>query len=564
VVRVVVEDQRPLTDPQQVATVRVGQVRVCQHVVRRPARHDAPGEEQEVVGLGGIAEIVGGHEDGAPGGPLGGDGIEDVLPGDEVEAGDRLVEQQHVGLLGEPLGDEGPLSLAAGQLVQRAPSEVRDGERVQGGIDGVAVAAAEATERAGGRVAAHRDGLPNGEREVLVHLRGLQDVRHPASARRRRDEQLARPRLEQAGHGVQQRGLPGAVRADERGDGARRHREGRRGEDRAVAVGELDLGGGDGIDLRMITIFSTFTAMRTVLVRTMAVVGTLAVAVAGCATEDGGSAEPRVVVTTNILGDVVEQLVGDLVEVEVIMPPNADPHDLAPSPQQAEAMRTADLLVVNGEGFEAGLDDTIEAAEADGATVIRATDAVPLRTFAEDGEDVVDPHVFTSPANMVLIARAIADRLAEEVPDLDTPAYRAQVDGYLEDLRALDAETEAVLAAVPAGRRLLVTNHDVFGYFADRYDFEVLGAVIPSGSTLAEPSSRELSELADQIEAAGVPAIFADTSSPTRLADALAGEGAAVEVVELYSESLGPSGSPGDTYLGMVRANAEQIAAALG
>jgi zinc/manganese transport system substrate-binding protein len=227
-------------------------------------------------------------------------------------------------------------------------------------------------------------------------------------------------------------------------------------------------------------------------------------------------------------------------------------------------MRTADLLVVNGEGFEAGLDDTIEAAEADGATVIRATDAVPLRTFVEDGADTVDPHVFTSPANMVLIAEEVADRLAAEVPEIDTSTYRDQVDAYVGELRALDAEAEATLSAVPADRRLLVTNHDVFGYFADRYDFEILGAIIPSGSTLAEPSARELRALAEQIEAAGVPAIFADTSSPSRLADALAAEGAAVEVVELYSESLGAPGSPGGTYVGMVETNAERIAAALG
>lgn len=296
----------------------------------------------------------------------------------------------------------------------------------------------------------------------------------------------------------------------------------------------------------------------------MTVVGTLAAALAGCAMQDDASSGPRVVVTTNILGDVVEHLVGDLVEVEVIMPPNADPHDLAPSPQQAEAMRTADLLVVNGGGFEAGLDDTIEAAEADGATVLRATDAVPLRSLADDDGEAMDPHVFTSPANMVLIAQAIGDRLADEVPALDTPAYRDQVDSYVEELRSLDRETEAVLSVVTDDRRLLVTNHDVFGYFADRYAFEVLGAVIPAGSTLAEPSSQELSELADQIDAAGVPAIFADTSSPTGVADALAGEGTAVEVVELYSESLGAPGSPGGTYIGMVEANAQRIAAALG
>ena len=109
-----------------------------------------------------------------------------------------------------------------------------------------------------------------------------------------------------------------------------------------------------------------------------------------------------------------------------------------------------------------------------------------------------------------------------------------------------------------------MTNHDVFGYFADRYGFEVLGAVIPGGSTLAEPSASDLADLAALMVARHVPAVFADASSPARLAEALAAEGADVTVVELYTESLGPAGSAGDTYIGMMRTNAERIAAALG
>jgi zinc/manganese transport system substrate-binding protein len=134
---------------------------------------------------------------------------------------------------------------------------------------------------------------------------------------------------------------------------------------------------------------------------------------------------------------------------------------------------------------------------------------------------------------------------------------------YLAELESLHLEVEGLLAGIPAEDRVLVTNHEVFGYFADRYDFDVLGVIIPGGSTLAEPSAEDLADLAREIDERGVPAIFAETSSPTRLADALAAEGTDVEVVELYSESLGEPGSPGDTYTGMVRTNAERIAAAL-
>jgi zinc/manganese transport system substrate-binding protein len=160
-------------------------------------------------------------------------------------------------------------------------------------------------------------------------------------------------------------------------------------------------------------------------------------------------------------------------------------------------------------------------------------------------------------------AQAIADFLADDVPALDTDELTTQAAAYVDELTALDAEMEATLAAVPADRRKLVTNHEVLGYFAQRYGFEVIGAVIPTGTTQAAPSAGELDELAHTIEEAGVPAIFAETSSPTRLADSLADEVGEVQVVELYTESLGPDGSAGDTYAGMMRSDAEQIADAL-
>ena len=305
----------------------------------------------------------------------------------------------------------------------------------------------------------------------------------------------------------------------------------------------------------MITIIRTVSMVRTVLV-----LGLVALTAAACSSGDGSASEaPHVVVTTNILGDVVENLVGEAAVVEVVMPPNADPHDFAASAQQAASMREADALVVNGLGFEEGLVDTIEAAADDGVPVITATDAIDPIPFG-DGDD---PHLFTDPARMRAAAALIADQLGEAIPALATAEGEARVTSYLDSLDALDQEVEDLVATVPVDARLLVTNHDVFGYFADRYDFEVVGAVIPGGSTLAEPSAAELADLVREIDEREVPAVFAETSSPTRLAEALAGEGADVAVVELYSESLGEPGSPGGTYLGMVRTNAERIVTAL-
>jgi zinc/manganese transport system substrate-binding protein len=274
----------------------------------------------------------------------------------------------------------------------------------------------------------------------------------------------------------------------------------------------------------------------------------------GAAGGDGGDA--HVVVTTSILGDVVENLVGDDARVEVLMPPGADPHEFALSARQAADLREADLVVANGGGFEEGFDDALEAAEDDGATVARAVDAVELIDE--------DPHFFNDPARMAVAAEALAATLADEVPGLDTRAFSERARAYVTELESLDAEVEAVLAAVPAEQRKLVTNHDVFAYFADRYGFTVVGTVIPAVTTQAEPGAGELDELAATIEAEGVPAVFADTSSPESLAETLAAEVGDIEVVQLYSESLGEPGSDGDTYLAMVRTNARRIAAALG
>jgi zinc/manganese transport system substrate-binding protein len=281
---------------------------------------------------------------------------------------------------------------------------------------------------------------------------------------------------------------------------------------------------------------------------------------------EGSGGRPTIVVTTTILGDVVTHLVGDQADVEVVMPPNADPHEFQASARQAAEMREADALVVNGGGFEAGLDDTIDGAKHDGVATFAAIDHVDtLDAGGEDGRSggAPDPHFFSDPARMAVAAQALTEFLTAEVPALDTAGFRAGAGAYVARLQALDAEIEATLAPIPAERRKLVTNHDVFSYFADRYGFTIVGTVIPSITTQAEPSAGDLADLADAVRAAGVPAVFADTSSPERLADALAAEVPGVRVVELYSESLGPPGSDGDSYEAMMRTDAERIAGAL-
>ena len=291
--------------------------------------------------------------------------------------------------------------------------------------------------------------------------------------------------------------------------------------------------------------------------------GALGLVAAGCGQSStaGGGGGPTIVATTSVLGDVVRQLTGGLAEVEVLVPAGADPHELQPSARQAVAVREADLVVANGAGLEAGLADTIDTARADGAPVFEAIDHVD--TLEAASGDGVDPHFFTDPARMADAAEALAGVLAAEVPALDDEAFREAAGAYVAQLRELDAEVESTLAVVPPDRRTLVTTHDVLGYLADRYGFEVVGTVVPSATTQAAASAAAIDELAAIVEEAGVPTVFADTSAPADLADALADEVGGVSVVELYSESLGGPGSGADTYEGMVRTNADRIAGAL-
>lgn len=305
-------------------------------------------------------------------------------------------------------------------------------------------------------------------------------------------------------------------------------------------------------------------------------IAVLALALASCGDDDSGSAGggPLVVVTTTILGDLVSTLVDDEAEVQVLMPIGVDPHDFEPSAQQAAQLRDADLVVVNGLDLEIGLAGALDSATSDGATVLEVGRLVD--TLAVDDHDdrdhdhdhdhgEEDPHVWHDPARMASAVPGLADALIEAVPALDADATGERADALVTTLLDVDAEVEEILAVVAAERRYLVTNHDTFGYFADRYGFEVVGTVIPGGDTLAAPSAGDLAALVAEIDEHDLPAVFADNTVAPGLTRALADEaGRDVEVVTLFTDSLGEPGTDADTYVGMLRTNARLIADALG
>jgi len=282
----------------------------------------------------------------------------------------------------------------------------------------------------------------------------------------------------------------------------------------------------------------------------------------------GDSDEPAppgrvaVVVTTTMLGDLVRNVVGNDGDVDVLIPAGVDPHEFQASARQVAAIVSADLVVANGIRLEQGFDDVLDSASADGANVLRVGELVDPQFFhGQDSSSELDPHVWLDPLRMAEAAEIVGSELALLNPGFDWVARAAD---YAKHLRDVDVEIQGLLAAVPPDRRILVTNHDSMGYFATRYGFDIVGVVVPGGSTLAEPSSAAIADLVARVIAADVPAIFAETTEPTLLAEAVAAEvGRDVTVIELYTGSLGESGSGAETLIGMLVTNARRIVAAL-
>lgn len=303
--------------------------------------------------------------------------------------------------------------------------------------------------------------------------------------------------------------------------------------------------------------------------RYLALAAALAVLGSSCSAgaHDGGG-RPLVIATTTVLGDIVAQTAGDAVQVEVLMPIGADPHDFSPSAQQAVRLREAALVVANGVGLEeGGLLEVIDSAENDGVSVIKVGERLDPQPYVagseageleHSGEDTrgLDPHVWMDPVRMADAVGLIADRLTTsagvDVSD-SAAAYRAQI-------LDLHDEITRMMEEVPPDRRKMVTNHFSYGYYASRYGLVILGSVIPAATTGAETSAADFAALVDLLEREGVSVIFGSTTEPATLADALAEEvGYEVKVVKLYTGSLGETGSGAETYLDMMRTTSRLI-----
>jgi ABC-type Zn uptake system ZnuABC Zn-binding protein ZnuA len=287
-----------------------------------------------------------------------------------------------------------------------------------------------------------------------------------------------------------------------------------------------------------------------------------AVLAAGCTTNrPAGPADQtskgralKVVATTTQVADFATNVGRNRVRVTSLLRPGIDPHDYEPSPADVEAVARADLVLENGAGLESWLHDTITSSGFDGP-VVDTSQGVRLREVG--GQP--DPHIWQDPGNAEVMAANIERALAATDPT-DAGVFQANLAAYTKQLQALDAEVQRQIDSL--ANKKLVTNHDAFGYYIDRYGLQFVGSIIPSFDTSAELSGRDIRDLVAKIKATKVKAVFSETSLPPRTAETIARE-AGIKVVEgqdaLYGDSLGPAGSDGDTYLKMIRHNTRTI-----
>ena len=280
----------------------------------------------------------------------------------------------------------------------------------------------------------------------------------------------------------------------------------------------------------------------------------------------------RVVTTTGIIADLVRQVGGARVEVNSILPANADPHSFEPAPDDIAIVDASQVVFIHGLELDTWVDTIIENAGGDFA-LVTVTNGVPTRnaeedTSEEEGDDDhehdhdVDPHVWFDPTLTALMAANIAAALTEVDPD-GADAYASRLEAYQGQLNDLDQQIMDRVSLIPEERRVIVTNHDSLGYYAHRYSIEVVGTVIPGLSGDAEPSAKEIAELLDIVAEHNVNAIFAETTISPSLAEELAAQSGIQVVATLFTDSLGDADSGADTYIGMMRFDTRAIVEAL-
>ncbi len=283
---------------------------------------------------------------------------------------------------------------------------------------------------------------------------------------------------------------------------------------------------------------------------------------------ESGPGEVSAVATTTQVADIVREVGGDRVEVSQLLRPNTDPHEYEPRPSDVAALSEAQVVFRNGGHLDEWVGELVEDSGSD-ARVIDLGEAIPVRLtengrpddHGHEGGDF-DAHWWHDPTNVEAAATKVAAVLGSLDPRSED-LFRRNAGRYEAELGALDRSIRACIERLPREDRKLVTDHESFDYFANRYGITVVGAVIPALTTQAEPSAGDLARLEETIRSEGVEAVFPESSLPSETAKAIARDSGASAEYSLFGDSLGPADSDAGTYVGMMRTNADRIARGL-
>ena len=286
---------------------------------------------------------------------------------------------------------------------------------------------------------------------------------------------------------------------------------------------------------------------------------------AGITSGNGSDGTIKVLAVESFLADIAQNVAGKRLKVDTLIPLGVDPHAYEPTPQDVAKIADSQILIINGAHLESWLDKTLLNAGGK-HIVIEASAGLPSRkptaNEALDPNQVGDPHFWLDPTKVMHYVEKIRDGLTKADPEGEK-VYAQNADNYISQLDDLDNWIKAKVNTIPPQKRLLVTNHESFGYFADQYGFSIVGTVIPSTSSEAAPSAQQMAALIDTIKQMGVKAIFLETGANSQLADQIAQETGAAVITDLYTHSITGLNGEAPTYIDMMKHNVKLIVDAL-
>jgi ABC-type Zn uptake system ZnuABC Zn-binding protein ZnuA len=272
------------------------------------------------------------------------------------------------------------------------------------------------------------------------------------------------------------------------------------------------------------------------------------------------SGRPRVLAAESFLADIAQNVAGDRLTVERLVPLGVDPHEYQPTPKDTAKIAESQVLIVNGIGYEWWLQKTLDTIGGERLVVVTSAGLTANADTTGQHPDG-DPHMWLDPNNVVRYVENIRDGLSKADPQ-GKSIYAANADSYIKQLKILDEWITQQVGTVSPSQRLLVTNHESLGYFADRYGFTIVGAVIPSLSTDASPTAQQMTNLIQTIKSSGANTILLDVGANPDLAQQIATETGARVVTDLYLETLSAPDGSAPSYIMMMRHNVDLIVAA--